>query len=172
MQYKQLTDLSNNEIKSALKAIFKPKTVEFIKKNKDNNTVMAYLIGISCYSGVKLSDLVTLREDGLELRGIDTYKEKLLWQQFLLSKGCHYLLKDNPFMGQQCLLISSDGESISYELFDSKDKAVKAMEQAYRESCPSEDDWDEGFKEMSYLCDDSATLYTGEDVYVWQIAAL
>lgn len=172
MMYKPLTMLSNSEIKAALNCIFKPQMIEFIKKNKEENTVLAYLIGISCYSGVKISSLVTLREDGLELQGIDTYKEELRWQQFLLSKGCHYLLKDNPFVGQQSLLIFSDGESISYELFNSKQKALKTMQDEYEKSCPSEDDWDEDFKGMSYLCDDSAILYTGEDVYVWQIATL
>ncbi len=173
MMYKPLTMLSNSEIKAALNCIFKPQMIEFIKKNKEENTVLAYLIGISCYSGVKISSLVTLREDGLELQGVDTYKEELHWQQFLLSKGCHYLLKDNPFTTeQQSLLIFSDGESISYELFESKPKALKAMQSEYEKSCPSEDDWDEGFKEMSYLSDGSAILYTGEDVYVWQIATL
>lgn len=173
MMYKPLTMLSNSEIKAALNCIFKPQMIEFIKKNKEENTVLAYLIGISCYSGVKISSLVTLREDGLELQGVDTYKEELHWQQFLLSKGCHYLLKDNPFTTeQQSLLLYSDGGSISYELFTSKDLSVKAMRNQYEKSCPSEDDWDDIFKDMSCICDDSAVLYTGEDVYVWQIAML
>ena len=173
MMYRPLMTLSNSEIKAALNFIFKPKMIEFIKKDKKENIVLAYLIGISCYSGVKISSLITLREDGLKLDGVDTYNEELRWGQFLLSKGCHYLLKDNPFtMGQQSLLLYSDGESISYELFKNKDLSVNAMKNQYEKICPSENDWDDTFKEMSYLCDDSAILYTGEDVYVWQIAML
>ena len=42
MMYKPLTMLSNSEIKAALNCIFKPQMIEFIKKNKEENTCLLY----------------------------------------------------------------------------------------------------------------------------------
>lgn len=66
------------------------------------------------------------------------------------------------------LLISSDGYSIESTIYDSFDEAYKAMEKAYKELTPENND--ESSEEMSYLSDTSAMLYAnGENVYVWNI---
>lgn len=69
------------------------------------------------------------------------------------------------------LLISTDGYGIEYTPYPSMDEAKTAMDIAYQSLTPN--DWDEDFKEMSYVSDEDAILYAnGENVYVWTIAQI
>lgn len=69
------------------------------------------------------------------------------------------------------LLISTDGYGIEYTPYPSMDEAKIAMDIAYQSLTPN--DWDEDFKEMSYVSDEDAILYAnGENVYVWTIAQI
>lgn len=69
------------------------------------------------------------------------------------------------------LLISTDGYSIDYTKYPTKDEAQEAMRTAYHDNEP--EDWDENFEDMSYLENNNAILYdNGDNVYVWTIADL
>ena len=51
------------------------------------------------------------------------------------------------------------------------ENAREALIKAYEKLTPNE--WNEDFKDMSYLDDDFAILYAnGENVYVWNIQAI
>lgn len=69
------------------------------------------------------------------------------------------------------MLIGTDGYSIDSTIYPSREKAREALIKAYRMRTP--DEWNEDFKDMSYLDDDSAIMYAnGENVYVWDIQVI
>ena len=69
------------------------------------------------------------------------------------------------------MLIASDGYSIDSTIYASRENAREALIKAYEKLTPNE--WNEDFKDMSYLDDDFAILYAnGENVYVWNIQAI
>lgn len=69
------------------------------------------------------------------------------------------------------MLIVSDGYSIDSTIYPSRENAREALIKAYEKLTPNE--WNEDFKDMSYLDDDFAILYAnGENVYVWNIQAI
>lgn len=65
------------------------------------------------------------------------------------------------------LVSHSEENDIGWDIFDSEENARERMETEYKEAMP--DDWDEENEDMSYLSDNSAKLYTGDDVITWQI---
>jgi len=71
-------------------------------------------------------------------------------------------------MNGDYMLISTDGYSISTETYSSKAEAITAMTADYNSK--NHDIIDEELYEQSYIDDVSgeATLYTGENVFVWK----
>lgn len=80
-------------------------------------------------------------------------------------------IQEDPEKSRRYILIASDGYSIDSTIYPSREKAREALTRAYRMLIPGE--WNEDFKDMSYLDDDSAILYAnGENVYVWNISVI
>lgn len=64
------------------------------------------------------------------------------------------------------ILVHTDGYSITYHKFSSKEDAIGAMRLAYNNQNEKDDEWDL----LSYILETEAVLYDrGENVYVWKI---
>ena len=70
------------------------------------------------------------------------------------------------------ILIQTDGYSIDATKCTSLTEAQQKMKDAYEESTPTDFDEESSEAEMSCCSDTDATLYTGEDVYVWKIVTV
>lgn len=79
--------------------------------------------------------------------------------------------EENTEKDTRYMLIGTDGYSIDSTIYASRENAREALIKAYEKLTPNE--WNEDFKDMSYLDDDFAILYAnGENVYVWNIQAI
>lgn len=79
--------------------------------------------------------------------------------------------EENTEKDTRYMLIGTDGYSIDSIIYASRENAREALIKAYEKLTPNE--WNEDFKDMSYLDDDFAILYAnGENVYVWNIQAI
>lgn len=103
LEYRNFLDLTDEEIEFILKDIFEATKVENIIRNKEYNEIE---VDITTQwedpdeenGYINITDNITLYEDNISVPfSLDT-KDKLRWKQFLLSKGCNYLLKNNPYL--------------------------------------------------------------------------
>lgn len=69
------------------------------------------------------------------------------------------------------ILIETDGYQINENRFSTKTEASEYLQSRYNSLIPEswEEEEETAEKEMSYCNDAAATLYTGEDVYVWKL---
>lgn len=89
------------------------------------------------------------------------------------AEGLYHLIEElqkiRDYQPRNWLLIYTDGFSMNITRYISKKEAQNAMIDAYDRRLPSKEEWDECLKEMSYAGSDRAQLYTGSDVYLWEI---
>lgn len=166
MKYRSFLSLTDDEIIFAMEDIFHCTEIYHILRYKKNNEI--HVKAAIPFQDDTIRETVILEEDKLQAPWIDSWEEEKRWEQFLLAKGCHSLLEDNPYLEQSYYLVSSNGYDIKYASYCSKEAAVGAMKQAYEEAMPEE--WDEDCEEMSYLADEDAILHiNGIAILVWKI---
>lgn len=119
------------------------------------------------------------KESCIPLKENDCYIEngyaKIVWvdDTYAELNLSHTIGPEEEFneKSKRYMLIGTDGYSIDSTIYPSREKAREALIKAYRMRTP--DEWNEDFKDMSYLDDDSAILYAnGENVYVWDIQVI
>ena len=166
MKYRNFLSLTDDEIIFAMKDIFRCTEIyRILRCKKDNEIHVETKIPLQ---DEIIRETVILKGNDLQAPWIDSWEEEKRWEQFLLAKGCHSLLEDNPYLEQSYYLVSSNGYDIKYASYCSKEAAVGAMKQAYKEAIPEE--WDEDCEEMSYLADEDAILHiNGIAILVWKI---
>ena len=166
MKYRNFLSLTDDEIIFAMKDIFRCTEIyRILRCKKDNEIHVETKIPLQ---DEIIRETVILKGNDLQAPWIDSWEEEKRWEQFLLAKGCHSLLKNNPYLEQLYYLVSSNGYDIKYASYCSKEAAVGAMKQAYKEAIPEE--WDEDCEEMSYLADEDAILLiNGIAILVWKI---
>lgn len=107
LKYRELLDLTNEEIEFILTEMFNPTNIENIERNKERNEITAEITTDGWDDGegeeFEIEDVITLKmptvyDCGLEVDFSLKNEDKLKWQQFLLAKGCDYRLKDNTYM--------------------------------------------------------------------------
>lgn len=108
MKYRKLTDLTDEEVKFIVNEIVKPEKILLIERNLESNYITVLEIqkwqfedddgSISFYED---EDELMLYESKLQADFSLTLEEKHLYLQYLLSKGCNYLFKDNPYIQNQ-----------------------------------------------------------------------
>lgn len=107
---------------------------------------------------------------------IDELGEEYTYEDVLLKLVEKYrseakFYEENTEKDTRYMLIGTDGYSIDSTIYASRENAREALIKAYEKLTPNE--WNEDFKDMSYLDDDFAILYAnGENVYVWNIQAI
>jgi len=88
-------------------------------------------------------------------------------------EGLYHLLdqleKIHDYKPRNWLLIYTDGLSMKITRYSSQKEARDAMVDAYEKLIPNKDIWEECWEEMSYAGTERAQLYTGSDVFLWEI---
>ena len=94
---RKFDSLTNDEIKRFLNMEFnlnKDISDKDIIRNGDEIDVTVYMME----EYPDISDTLTLSIDGIDTNDFDTEQESFHWQQYLLSKGIHPLLENNPYL--------------------------------------------------------------------------
>ena len=94
-------------------------------------------------------------------------------ESYMEAEGLYHLLEElqkiHDYQPKNWLLIYTDGFSMNITRYTSSKEARDAMIDAYERLLPSEDEWEECWEEMSYAGTGRAQLYTGSDVFLWEI---
>ena len=110
MKFRNLTDLSYEEINELLNYVFENNinSVSIINRDKKNQTVSCTFNfnGETCDNGEPFMDTIdinmycqNIHTDALEAHDYEITGEEILRaEKYLLAKGCHYLLKENPWI--------------------------------------------------------------------------
>lgn len=105
MKFKKLTELDKEKIAQVITDIFSPKEILEITYHNDEVECTIITSGWEGEDGEELEfkDVVTLSipttlSDGVDADFIILEKDILKWKQFCIANGCHYLLKDNPYL--------------------------------------------------------------------------
>lgn len=110
MKFREFLDLTDEEIRFILTEIFHPARIENIQRDMEWNefTVDMTTDGWDDGEGgeFEITDEITLKLPGTDSCGLQVdfllnKEDSLKWKQFLLAKGCNYLLKDNPYLVAQ-----------------------------------------------------------------------
>lgn len=94
LSYREFNSLTDDEIRSAMNYIFQPINIGDITR-VDEQHISVDIFIMPEHPGIV--DTIDLTEDDMETHDFDLTDESVEWRQFLLSKGIHPLLKDNPF---------------------------------------------------------------------------
>lgn len=106
MIYRDLLTLTDDEIRYILNDIFDPVSIENIQRDKLSYTITADMTtkwNDFENSDMEIKDEIELSLPGLFHTGLSVdfsidEKDIKKWKMFLLAKGCHPLLKDNPYL--------------------------------------------------------------------------
>ena len=100
LQYRKLTDLTDEEIKFAINDIIHPVKIGEIKRDYKWDTIDVDVTTNWGEAGNEdlITDTITLHYDKLSVPCYDHGNDNYKWRQFLLAKGCNELLKDNSYL--------------------------------------------------------------------------
>ena len=107
MKYREFLNLTDEEIKFILNDIFHPVKIENIQRDEEWNEFTVEMTTGGWDDGededFEITDEITLKlptpyDCGLGVDFSLNKEDGLKWRQFLLAKGCNYLLKDNPYL--------------------------------------------------------------------------
>lgn len=103
MTYRQIIDLTDDEIKFILNDILKPNSIRDIVRYPNGNAVMCKVsttwFNRETGEDYASEDTVVLDEDTINVTIPLEAEEEYRYKQYLMSKGCNRLLKCNPYMG-------------------------------------------------------------------------
>lgn len=89
------------------------------------------------------------------------------------AEGLYHLIEElqkiRDYQPRNWLLIYTDGFSMRITRYSSQKEARDAMMDAYERLLPNEEEWEECWEEMSYAGTERAQLYTGSNVFLWEI---
>ena len=108
---RKITDLTDEEIIFIINDLCSPVSIKNIERRKDIDEVTADIVTDGWSDGKRdsfeIEDEIVLAMPGFSVAydGIDIpipldYKDIKKYHQFLLAKGCHYLLEDNPYINE------------------------------------------------------------------------
>lgn len=112
MEYREFLDLTDEEICFILTDIFHPVKIENIQRDTKWNEFTVDMTTGGWDDGeeeFEITDEITLKmpngdDCGLQVDFSLSREDSLKWKQFLLAKGCYYLLKENPYLN--CTVVS------------------------------------------------------------------
>lgn len=92
------------------------------------------------------------------------------------AEGLYHLIEElqkiRDYQPRSWLLIYTDGFSMRITRYSSQKEARDAMMDAYERLLPNEEEWEECWEEMSYAGTERAQLYTGSNVFLWEIGKI
>lgn len=104
MKYREFLSLTDDEVYSILENIFQPVRVENFRRDPQVNMITVEMTTDKWEDEeTEITDEVRLTlpesgNSGLDVDFFITSEDELKWKQFLIAKGCHPLLKDNPYL--------------------------------------------------------------------------
>lgn len=103
LKYREFLSLTDEEIEFILKDIFEATKVENITRNQKWNNIEVDITtqweDPDKENGyMDVTDTITLYGYTIEAPFSIDIGDRWRWEQFLLSKGCNDLLKDNPYL--------------------------------------------------------------------------
>ncbi len=107
MVYRELTSLTNDEIRFIVNDIFHPKKITNIKRYKKTNCITCDITttwdGDEGEDDIEIVDEVELKTPSFIEKGIHVdfslaSDDYLKWKQYCLAKGCFAYIKDNPYL--------------------------------------------------------------------------
>lgn len=103
MKYRDFLDLTDDEIRFIVNEIFKPVNIDNISRNSEWREITCE-ITTTWGNGTEedpyedIADELILKEKGIQIDFSTTGDDVIKWQKYLMAKGCHFLLKDNPYI--------------------------------------------------------------------------
>lgn len=106
MRYRDFISLTDEEVIYIVDDIFKPVKIENIVRSTGWNGITCDITTTWGLGTIEdpyedITDELTLKENGLEINFSTNSNDRLKWKQYLLSKGCNKLLKDNPYLNNR-----------------------------------------------------------------------
>lgn len=101
LKYREFITLTDHEITFILTELFDPVKISNITRNSEWNVITADIETGGWNNGeelISIVDTVTLSPNDISVDFTLTYEQFLKYQQYLLSRGCNYLLKNNPYI--------------------------------------------------------------------------
>lgn len=104
LKYRKITELSDEEICFIVRDILNPLKIKILKRDEEAEEIRLSVTTGGWFdedgASVAITDEVVLSETGISAHDFMTYPEED-WKirQYLLTKGCNGLLKDNPYWG-------------------------------------------------------------------------
>lgn len=106
MQYRKFLTLTDEEIMFILQDIFHPKKLENIVRNKKDQSIDIDMTTVwhtkdektGYEKELEVKDTVTLTQERIYVDFQMASGDHTKYLQYLMSKGCNWLLKDNPYM--------------------------------------------------------------------------
>jgi len=104
MEYRDFLDLTDDEVRFIINEIFKPIKIDNIGRSKEWREItceITMLWGTEDSGGLgAITDEIVLREGEIQVDFSFNKSDELKWRKYLIAKGCHFLLKDNPYIKQ------------------------------------------------------------------------
>lgn len=101
LEYREFITLTDYEITFILTELFNPVNISNITRDSEWNIITADIETDGWNDGEKLInivDTVTLTPNDISVDFALTDEDLLKYRQYLLARGCNYLLKNNPYI--------------------------------------------------------------------------
>lgn len=101
LRYREFLSLTDEEIMLILTDIFNPIKIENIQREEGFDVITAEITMDGWSDGETVyesTDEITLKPNTIQVDFSVDSEDMLKYKQFLLAKGCSYLLKDNPYL--------------------------------------------------------------------------
>lgn len=101
LEYKEFITLTDYEITFILTELFNPVNISNITRDSKWNIITADIETDGWNNGeelINIVDTVTLSPNDISVDFALTDEDLLKYRQYLLARGCNYLLKNNPYI--------------------------------------------------------------------------
>lgn len=103
MVYRDFLELTDDEIIFIVNKIFNPDRIGDISRSEELReitccVVMTWKVGDENTSYEDITDELIFKENGIQVDFSITKADELEWRKYLMAKGCHFLLRDNPYI--------------------------------------------------------------------------
>ena len=101
MEYREFITLTDHEITFILTELFNPVNISNITRDSEWNIITADIETDGWNNGeelINIVDTVTLSPNDISVNFALTDEDLLKYRQYLLARGCNYLLKNNPYI--------------------------------------------------------------------------
>lgn len=101
--YRDFLELTDDDIRFIVNKIFNSDGIGDISRSKKFReitccVVMTWKVDDENISYEDIEDELIFKENGIQGDFSITKADELEWRKYLMAKGCHFLLRDNPYI--------------------------------------------------------------------------